>query len=88
MQKHCQFRKKIVTLQRIQRVIRIMALMKVIDRDGNVLAERERPHVSRARMSSARMIRKNGTVKKPRSVVMSTEEFLKSVPQSVNGRIQ
>ena len=77
--------KNIVTLQRIKGIIRIMVLTKVIDKDGNVLAERERPHVSRARMSSARMIRKNGTVKKPRTVVMSTEEFLKSVSQSVNG---
>jgi len=64
-----------------------MVLMKVIDKDGNVLAERELPHVSRARMSSARMIRKNRTVKKPRTVVMSTEELLNSVPQLLNGRI-
>ena len=46
--------------------------MKVIDKDGNVLEERERPHVSRARMSSARIIRKNVTSEKPRTVVVST----------------
>ncbi len=87
MAKSVSIKKNIVTLQRIQGITCIMVLMKVIDKDGNLLAERERPHVSRARMSSARMIRKNGTVKKPRTVVMNTEEFLKSVPQPVNGRI-
>lgn len=55
-----------------------MVLMKVIDRDGNVLAKRERPHVLRARMTSARIIRKNVTAEKPRTVVVSTEDFLVS----------
>ena len=62
-------------------------LTKVIDNKGNILAERECPHVVMARMSSARMIRKSGEVKKPRTTIVSTKEFLKSISQTDNGSL-
>ena len=65
----------------------LIMLTRVINNKGNILAERECSHVVMARMSSARMIRKNGEAKKPRTAIVSTKEFLRSISQTGNGSL-
>ena len=62
--------------EQFQTLYALIMLTKVIDNKGNILAERECTHVVMARMSSARMIRKSGEVKKSRTVIVSTPREL------------
>ena len=52
-------------------------LMRVIDKDGNILAEYERPHLTKAFVPTARRVSNGVSAKaKPCGVVMSTKDFL------------
>ena len=53
-------------------------LMRVIDKDGNILAEYERPHLTKAFVPTARRVSNGVSVKaKPCGIVMSTKDFLR-----------
>ena len=54
--------------------------MKVIDPNGNVLIEKEKHFVTTRKMSSLRVLRHtNGIHKSVAPVVMSKEEFLRTI---------
>ena len=62
--------------------------MRVIDKEGNVLLEREMPRVSKVKMSSVRINRRAHIAhKKIQPVVISTADFLAQIPQSGNGSL-
>ena len=68
-------------------MMRIM-LMRIIDKEGNLLAEHERPHVTKAIVPTVRMVRKGiATKAKPRTKVVNTEEFLRLTAKPCNGSL-
>lgn len=63
--------------------------MKVIDKNGNVLIERQMAPVKEAKKSSLRAIRHTRSMKKAVTpVVMSKEQFFSTVIPQANGNVQ
>ncbi len=63
--------------------------MKVIDKNGNVLIEKQMQPVKKAKMSSLRAIRHTRSMKKAVTpVVMSKEMFFSTVIPQTNGNVQ
>ncbi|MBP5501551.1 MAG: hypothetical protein J6Y24_02045 [Bacteroidales bacterium] len=64
-------------------------MMQLVDRNGKVILERERPHINKATMSSVKAKKMSYGLKKTvRPVLMSKEEFLKTIVQDThNGNI-
>ena len=62
--------------------------MKVINSMGEIVLEKEVPHVKTARMSSVRRHPRNTSVNKNiHPIVVSTEEFLSQIPVQSDGSL-
>lgn len=81
---HFALRKRVIKIN-----LEIINKMKVIDKNGNVLIDKEMQSKNRGRMSSLRVMRHTKGVKKTVTpVVMSKELFFNTVIPQTNGNIQ